>query len=35
MIPLPAGSPAEFAKFIEDDTEKWAKAIRATNINAG
>jgi tripartite-type tricarboxylate transporter receptor subunit TctC len=30
-IPL-ALSPAEFRKFIADDTEKWAKVIRATNI---
>jgi hypothetical protein len=27
-------SPAEFAKFIADDTEKWAKVIRAANIKA-
>jgi tripartite-type tricarboxylate transporter receptor subunit TctC len=25
-------SPAEFRKFIADDTEKWAKVIRAANI---
>jgi tripartite-type tricarboxylate transporter receptor subunit TctC len=25
-------SPAEFRKFIADDTEKWAKVIRAGNI---
>jgi len=25
-------SPAEFRKFISDDTEKWAKIIRAANI---
>jgi len=25
-------SPAEFRKFISDDTEKWAKMIRAANI---
>src|SRR5262249_6262174 len=29
-----AGSPADFAKLIADDTEKWAKVIRAANINA-
>jgi tripartite-type tricarboxylate transporter receptor subunit TctC len=29
--PLP-GSPADFGKFIADDTEKWAKVIRAANI---
>jgi tripartite-type tricarboxylate transporter receptor subunit TctC len=27
-------SPAEFAKFIGDETEKWAKVIRAANIKA-
>jgi tripartite-type tricarboxylate transporter receptor subunit TctC len=26
------GSPAEFGKFIADETEKWAKVIRAANI---
>ena len=25
-------SPAEFAKLIADETEKWAKVIRATQI---
>jgi tripartite-type tricarboxylate transporter receptor subunit TctC len=25
-------SPAEFGKFIADDTEKWSKVIRAANI---
>src|SRR5262249_9093685 len=25
-------SPSEFRKFIYDDTEKWAKIIRAANI---
>jgi tripartite-type tricarboxylate transporter receptor subunit TctC len=25
-------SPAEFAKLIADDTEKWGKVIRAANI---
>jgi tripartite-type tricarboxylate transporter receptor subunit TctC len=29
--PLP-GSPADFAKLLADDTEKWAKVIRAANI---
>jgi tripartite-type tricarboxylate transporter receptor subunit TctC len=29
---LVPGSPAEFGKFIADDTEKWAKVIRAANI---
>jgi tripartite-type tricarboxylate transporter receptor subunit TctC len=27
-------SPADFCKFIADDTEKWAKVIRAANIKA-
>jgi tripartite-type tricarboxylate transporter receptor subunit TctC len=27
-----AGSPADFAKFIADETEKWGKVIRAANI---
>jgi len=31
--PLP-GSPADFGKFIADETEKWAKVIRAANIKA-
>jgi tripartite-type tricarboxylate transporter receptor subunit TctC len=26
------GSPADFAKFIAEETEKWAKVIRAANI---
>jgi tripartite-type tricarboxylate transporter receptor subunit TctC len=29
--PMPMG-PAEFAKLIADDTEKWAKVIRTANI---
>jgi len=27
-----AGSPAEFGKFIAEETEKWGKVIRAANI---
>ena len=27
-----SGSPADFAKLIADDTEKWGKVIRAANI---
>jgi len=27
-----SSSPAEFGEFIRDDTEKWAKVIRAANI---
>jgi tripartite-type tricarboxylate transporter receptor subunit TctC len=26
------GSPADFGKFIADETEKWAKVIRAASI---
>src|SRR6516162_6821049 len=29
-----AGSPAEFGKLIAEETEKWAKVIRADNIKA-
>ena len=29
-----AGTPAEFSKLIADETEKWAKVIRAANIRA-
>jgi tripartite-type tricarboxylate transporter receptor subunit TctC len=29
-----AGSPADFAKFIADETEKWGKVIREANIKA-
>jgi tripartite-type tricarboxylate transporter receptor subunit TctC len=28
------GSPTDFEKLISDDTEKWAKVIRAANIKA-
>jgi hypothetical protein len=30
-----AGSPADFGKFMADETEKWGKVIRAANIQAG
>src|SRR5262249_12634246 len=30
--PVLAGSPADFGKLIADETEKWAKVIRAANI---
>ena len=30
-VPMPL-SPTEFGKLLADDTEKWAKVIRATNI---
>jgi tripartite-type tricarboxylate transporter receptor subunit TctC len=29
--PLP-GSPADFGKLIADETEKWAKVVRAAGI---
>jgi tripartite-type tricarboxylate transporter receptor subunit TctC len=29
-----AGSPADFAKFVADETEKWGKVIRGANIRA-
>jgi hypothetical protein len=29
---LTSGSPADFTKLIADETEKWAKVIRAANI---
>jgi tripartite-type tricarboxylate transporter receptor subunit TctC len=29
------GSPADFGKFIADETEKWGKVIRAANIEGG
>jgi tripartite-type tricarboxylate transporter receptor subunit TctC len=29
-----AGSPADFGKLIVEETEKWAKVIRAANIKA-
>jgi tripartite-type tricarboxylate transporter receptor subunit TctC len=32
--PMPM-TPAEFGKFIADETEKWAKVIRAANIKPG
>jgi tripartite-type tricarboxylate transporter receptor subunit TctC len=25
-------SPAEFGKFIADETEKWGKVVRAANL---
>jgi tripartite-type tricarboxylate transporter receptor subunit TctC len=32
-VPFPT-SPPEFSKFMADETEKWAKVIRAANIKA-
>jgi tripartite-type tricarboxylate transporter receptor subunit TctC len=29
-----SGSPADFGKFVGDETEKWASVIRAANIKA-
>ena len=29
-----AGSPADFAKFIVDETEKWGKVVKFTGIKA-
>ena len=28
------GSPAEFAKFIADETEKWAKVVKFSGAKA-
>jgi hypothetical protein len=33
MLPFPAPS-ADLTKFVADETEKWAKVIRAANIKA-
>ena len=30
----PGGSPADFAKFIADETEKWAKVVKFAGIKA-
>ena len=32
-VPMPL-SPMEFGKLLADDTEKWAKVIRAANIKS-
>jgi tripartite-type tricarboxylate transporter receptor subunit TctC len=32
--PTLAGSPAEFGKLIDEETDKWGKVIRAANIKA-
>jgi len=29
-----AGTPADFSKLTADETEKWAKVIRAANMKA-
>jgi hypothetical protein len=29
-----SGSPADFGRLVADETEKWAKVIRAANIKA-
>ena len=31
-IPMPM-SPAEFGKFVADDTAKWAKVVKAANLS--
>jgi len=31
-VTVTAGSPADFGKFIVDETDKWAKVVRAANI---
>jgi tripartite-type tricarboxylate transporter receptor subunit TctC len=31
-VTVTAGSPADFAKFIADETEKWGKVVRFANI---
>jgi hypothetical protein len=31
---LLSGSPAEFGKFLADETEKWGKVVRFTGIKA-
>jgi hypothetical protein len=28
------GSPAEFGKFVADETEKWAKVVKFAGIKA-
>jgi tripartite-type tricarboxylate transporter receptor subunit TctC len=33
-ITVVTGSPVDFAKFIADDTQKWAKVVRATGAKA-
>lgn len=32
LAPVLAGSPAEFSKFIADETERWGRVIRTANI---
>jgi tripartite-type tricarboxylate transporter receptor subunit TctC len=32
-VPIP-GSPEDFAKFIKDETEKWAKVVKAVGMKA-
>ena len=34
VVPMPM-TPAEFGKFIEDETEKWAKIIKARKHQSG
>jgi tripartite-type tricarboxylate transporter receptor subunit TctC len=30
----PGGSPTDFAKFIADETDKWAKVVKFAGIKA-
>ena len=32
VAPVLAGSPADFRKFIAEETEKWGKVIRTADI---
>ena len=29
-----AGSPADFGKFVDEETEKWAKVVQFAHIKA-
>jgi tripartite-type tricarboxylate transporter receptor subunit TctC len=31
---VPPGAPADFAKLIAKETQKWGKVIRAANLRA-
>jgi hypothetical protein len=31
---MPPNSPADFAKFITGDTEKWIKVVKFANLKA-
>lgn len=34
MIPAPSASPAEYAKFVNDEARRWAKVVKAAGIEA-